>query len=177
MKKSLVTIILLSAGLMSQVVSAAPASSMLEWQGFVPGSFDGDEIGLTGQGGGDIQTGVLTVASNGTFTSQRPIVVEAHAIDSSGASPVVSPDLYSGDVDWSISSTNISHAAYKASDVTVLMNGEPITEGTPVTTNAGNHIVGFSVSSTEPTADPTILKPGDEISVNTLVFAQPSVGV
>ncbi|MBY7710867.1 hypothetical protein JJB90_25265, partial [Vibrio alginolyticus] len=51
MKKHAIVMALLSAGLMSQAVNAAPSSSILEWRGFVSGAFAGTDIGLTGQGG------------------------------------------------------------------------------------------------------------------------------
>lgn len=174
MKKHAIVMALLSAGLMSQVANAAPASSVLEWRGFVNGAFSGTDIGLTGQGGGDIQTGVLSINGDGAFTSERAIIVEAHAMDDSGAEPVISPELYAGDVAWSISATNVSHAAYDLSSIVISMNGDPITEGTPVITSTGNHTVGFSVSSPAP-ADATMLTPGDAVSVTTMVFAEESV--
>ncbi len=175
MKKHAIVMALLSAGLMSQVANAAPSSSVLEWRGFVSGAFAGTEIGLTGQGGGDIQTGELSINGDGAFTSARAIIVEAHAMDTTvPASPVISPDFYSDDVAWSISATNVSHAAYDLSSIVVSMNGEPMTVGTPVVTTAGNHTVGFSVSSPAPT-DATMLTPGDAVSVTTMVFAEPNV--
>ncbi|ALR95507.1 hypothetical protein [Vibrio alginolyticus] len=175
MKKHAIVMALLSAGLMSQAVNAAPSSSILEWRGFVSGAFAGTDIGLTGQGGGDIQTGELSINDDGAFTSARAIIVEAHAMDDTGPEPVISPELYDGDVDWSISATNVSHAAYELSDIAVSMNGEPIAPGTPLTTTAGNHTVGFSVSSPAP-ADASMLTPGDAVSVTTMVFAEPSTG-
>ncbi len=174
MKKHAIVMALLSAGLMSQTVNAAPSSSALEWRGFVGGAFAGTEVGLTGQGGGDIQTGVLSINDDGAFTSARPIIVEAHAMDTSGPEPVISPDLYSGDVDWSISAINVSHAAYDLGSIVISMNGDPMTMGTLVTTTAGNHTVGFSVSSSTPT-DAKMLTPGDVVSVTTMVFAEPAV--
>ena len=174
MKKHVIITALLSAGLMSQAVYAAPSSSVLEWRGFVSGAFAGTDIGLTGQGGGDIQTGELSINGDGSFNSTRALIVEAHAMDTSGAEPVVTSELYDGDVDWSISATNVSHAAYDAANVLISMNGEPITVGTPVTTTVGNHVVGFSVSSPAPT-DATMLTPGDAVSVTTMVFAEPNV--
>ncbi len=174
MKKHAIVMALLSAGLMSQAVNAAPSSSVLEWRGFVSGAFAGTDLGLTGQGGGDIQTGELSINDDGAFTSARAIIVEAHAMDTSGSEPVVAPELYDGDVNWSISATNVSHAAYDLASVVVSMNGEPMTVGTPTMTTAGNHTVGFSVSSPAPT-DATMLTPGDAVSVTTMVFAEPNV--
>lgn len=54
------------------------------------------------------------------------------------------------------------------------MNGGLITEGTPVKTATGNHVVGFSVS-TPKLADASVLTPGDTVSVTTMVFAEPAV--
>ncbi|EPW6725672.1 hypothetical protein ACWONS_004777 [Vibrio parahaemolyticus] len=175
MKKHAIVMALLSAGLMSQVANAAPSSAVLEWRGFVGGAFAGTDIGLTGQGGGDIQTGVLAINDDGAFTSARAIIVEAHAMDKTDPlAPTISSEMYEGDVDWSISATNVSHAAYDLSKVVISMNGDPITEGTPMKTSTGNHVVGFSVSSPAPT-DASMLTPGDAVSVTTMVFAEPSV--
>ncbi|TNZ86770.1 hypothetical protein CGK40_24295 [Vibrio parahaemolyticus] len=175
MKKHAIVMALLSAGLMTQAVNAAPASSMLEWRGFVSGAFDGTDIGLTGLGGGDIQMGELNVDSDGAFSSARPIVVEAHAIDDSGTEPVVSEEMYGdSEVAWSISSTQVSPAAYDLASVQVLMNGEPMVTGTPVTTPAARNVAAFSVSSPAST-DVDALIPGDAVSVTTLIFAEPSV--
>ncbi|QKS98630.1 hypothetical protein HUO05_25860 (plasmid) [Vibrio alginolyticus] len=170
MKKNAMIMALLSAGLMSSIVNAAPASTTLEWRGFVGGAIDGSDITLTGQGGGDIQKGVLSVSDDGSFATERAIIVEAHAIDESGN--VL--DFYDGDVAWNISATNVSHAAYDVNDIVISMNGKPIEEGTPVVTNAGKHIVGFSASSPVP-ANVAMLTPGDTVSVTTMVFAEPSV--
>ncbi|EHK6028643.1 hypothetical protein C4G53_RS23880 [Vibrio parahaemolyticus] len=174
MKKHAIVMALLSVGLISQAVNAAPSSSVLEWRGFVSGAFAGSDIGLTGQGGGDIQTGELSINDDGAFTSARAIIVEAHDVDTSGSTPVISSDLYAGDVDWSISAINISHAAYDLSKLVVSMNGDTMVTGTPLTTTAGNHTVGFSVSSPAP-ADPSMLTPGDAVSVTAMLFAEPHV--
>ncbi|EJV0279257.1 hypothetical protein ACJZRZ_004239 [Vibrio parahaemolyticus] len=174
MKKHAIVMALLSAGLMSQVANAAPSSSVLEWRGFVSGAFAGTDVGLTGQGGGDIQRGELSINDDGAFTSARAIIVEAHAMDTTGATPVIAPEFYDGDVDWTISATNVSHAAYDLSSIVISMNGETMTAGTPITTTAGNHSVGFSVSSPAP-ADASMLTPGDAVSVTTMVFAEPNV--
>ncbi|MCR9352123.1 hypothetical protein [Vibrio alginolyticus] len=169
MKKNAMIIALLSAGLMSSVATAKPASSVLEWRGFVDGSFDGSDIALTGQGGGDIQKGVLTIAKDGSISTDRAIVVEAHEVDESGAVQ----DLFGGDVAWNISATSVSHPAYDAKDITISMNGTTIEPGTPVKTTAGNHIVGFAASGLPTDADK--LTPGDVVSITTLVLAEQDV--
>lgn len=174
MKKHAIVMALLSVGLMSQAVNAAPTSSVLEWKGFVKGAFNGTDIGLTGQGGGDIQAGELSIERDGAFTTERAVIVEAHAMDNSGAEPVITSEMYEGDVNWNITATHVSHEAYDLADIVVSMNGNPITEGTPVITTAGNHIVGFSVSSPAP-QDTSMLSPGDAVSVTTMVFAEPNV--
>lgn len=174
MKNKAIAMALLSAGLLSQAVSAK-STSVLEWRGFVGGAFPGSDIGLTGQGGGDIQLGQLSVDGDGAFTSSRAIIVEAHGIDNTSGTPTIKPELFDGDVDWSIAATNISHAAYDVTRVKVFMNGDEITEGSTIKTEAGNHIVGFSVSSPAPD-DASLLTPGDAISVTTMVFAEASPG-
>jgi len=181
MKKQVMMMAVLSAGLIGQSVHAAPASTTLEWVGFVPGVFDGSDIGLTGQGGGDIQAGVLNVEEDGAFTSQRPIVVEAHEmIDTSalgdGSQFGAGPELYDGDVDWSLVSTSVTHSAYDATaDITIAMNGTKLVEGTPVTTTTGNHIVTFVAESVSPSAGGTVV-PGDAVAVQAMITAQANVG-
>lgn len=175
MKKQAMVMALLSAGLMSQAVNAAPSSSVLEWRGFVPGAFAGSDMGLTGQGGGDIQTGELTFDESGNFSTVRSIIVEAHAMDATDPTVVDLETLYEGSVDWTISAPNVSHAAYDASGLTFTVNGDEITPdgATPVTTLDGAHTVGFSVSGVP--SDAALLTPGDVVSVTAMVFAEPHV--
>ncbi|EJE8675980.1 hypothetical protein M5236_004707 [Vibrio parahaemolyticus] len=175
MKKHAIVMALLSVGLISQAVNAAPASSVLEWRGFVSGAFPGTDIGLTGQGGGNIQTGVLSINDDGAFTSARAIIVEAHSMDKTDpTNPVVSPELYDNEIDWTVSAINVSHAAYDLSKIVVSMNGTAMVPGTATNTAAGENIVGFSVSSEAP-ADPSMLTPGDAVSVTAMLFAGPHV--
>jgi hypothetical protein len=182
MKKQAMMMALLSAGLIGQSVHAAPSSATIEWVGFVPGVFNGNEIGLTGQGGGDIQAGVLNVEEDGAFTALRPVVVEAHEmIDTSaaqdGSQMEPGPELYDGDVDWSLISTAVTHIAYDAAtDITITMNGADLVEGTPVSTTAGDHIVTFGAESVTPSAGGTVV-PGDAIAVQAVIMAQANAGI
>lgn len=181
MKKQVMMVALLSAGLIGQSVHAAPSSAIIEWVGFVPGVFNGNEIGLTGQGGGDIQAGVLNVETDGAFSALRPVVVEAHEMidisaDLDGSLLGPGPELYDGDVDWSLISTSVTHVAYDAaSDITITMNGTDLVEGTPVTTTAGDHIVTFGAESVTPSAGGTVT-PGDAIAVQAVIMAEASAG-
>lgn len=176
MKKNAVVIALLSAGLMSQAVNAAPSKSILEWTGFVGGAFAGTDVGITGLGGGRIQPGTLDEIDKetGAFKSTRPIVVEAHAIDQADTAPVISADMYEGDVTWRVSAPSISHMAYIKSKVDVTINGEPIGHGQTVTTIAGDNSVAFDVSVAS-ASDPSKLRIGDAVKVTTLVIAEPAV--
>lgn len=120
MRKQVVVTSLFGVVLMSQAVNAAaPSSSVLEWRGFVGGAFVGTDVGLTGQGGGSIQEGVLNINEDGSFTSARAIIVEAHAVDTTGSVPTIKSEFYDGEVNWSISATNVSHAAYDVSNINV----------------------------------------------------------
>ncbi len=173
MKKQMLAVMLLGAGLMSHAVSAAPSSATLEWRGFVPGAFEGTAIALTGQGGSDIQTGELTFDDTGALSTVRAITVEAHAVDTDDVDPTIttiSDELFTGTVNWSISAPNVSHAAYNVADLEFSINGEPLAVGDSYPTETGNHSVGFSV--TAPVGDADLLTPGEVVSVTAMVFAE-----
>ncbi|CAH1602056.1 conserved exported hypothetical protein [Vibrio jasicida] len=181
MKKQAMMMALLSAGLIGQSAHAMPSTATLEWTGFVPGVFNGSDIGLTGQGGGDIQAGVLKIEEDGAFTALRPVVVEAHEmIDTSvtqdGSQMEPGPGLYDGDVVWSLLDTSVTHTAYDAAtDITITMNGTDLVKGTPVTTTTGNHIATFGADSAAPTAGGSVV-PGDSVAVQAVIMAAPSTG-
>ncbi|HIF9551852.1 TPA: hypothetical protein ACX6S2_004222, partial [Photobacterium damselae] len=69
-------VLVMSAPMFAVQAAEAPAQALLQWTGFVGGSFDSSTIGLTGQGGGDITPATITIQADGTFSSDRAIVVE-----------------------------------------------------------------------------------------------------
>ncbi|WP_104038746.1 hypothetical protein [Vibrio jasicida] len=180
MKKQAMMMALLSAGLIGQSVYAAPSSANIEWIGSVPGAFNGDEIGLTGQGGGDIQQGELNVEKDGAFSTRTLVNVEAHEmIDTSllqdGSQLEPGPEMYAGDVDWSLINASVAHVAYDAeNDITITMNGVDLVDGTQVTTTAGQHLVSFGAKSVPPSAG-TVL-PGDTVVVQATIMAEANAG-
>lgn len=181
MKKQAMMMALLSAGLIGQSVYAAPSSANIEWIGSVPGAFNGDEIGLTGQDGNAIQKGELNVEKDGAFSTRTLVYVEAHemidiseGLDGSQFGP--GSEMYAGDVDWSLINTSVAHVAYDAAnDITITMNGSDFVEGTPLTTVAGKHLVGFGARSETPSAGGTVL-PNDTVAVQAMIMAEASAG-
>ncbi len=176
MKKHVLTLALLSAGLFTQVANAGPASSVLEWRGYVSGAFAGSDIGLTGLGGGSIDVGALSIDEDGALTTERAIIIEAHAMDKTDPSaPVIDKEnFYDGDVKWTVTGSNINHPAYDVTKLEVTINGKPVDAGTPVVTTAGAHTAAFSVTTEATDADK--LKPGDAVSITTLVYAEADAG-
>ncbi|WP_146153860.1 hypothetical protein [Photobacterium sanctipauli] len=174
MKKQLLPLaIIASLGAFSMNVHAEPAQALLEWQGFVGGVFNTDEIALTGQGGGEIQEGELNIQPDGTFITEKGIVVEAHeSVDDGSGNFEAGDALYNGDVDWSLAFTDISVEAYDVNQLVVTMNGAEIQKDTPVTTAVGNHIVNFAVNYPT-TAE---VSPGDSVTVYATVLAEPAAG-
>ncbi|EGQ8057184.1 hypothetical protein HPX47_004642 [Vibrio alginolyticus] len=159
-----------------------PAQALVQWTGFVPGVFNTSEIALTGQGGGDIVPGLLAIDETGTFTSERAVVVEAHAseelVEGSGEWTATT-DAYAGDVDWTLTGVGINNAAYDVGKLAFQVNGNDIlplgstgTGDTSFKTEEGSgHILGVTVSYDE-VADVTA---GDSVQVSATVLAQPAV--
>ncbi|MFV0486448.1 MAG: hypothetical protein ACK5NL_04610 [Vibrio fluvialis] len=187
---------ILVAAVASALVSGAafaegePAQALLQWTGYVTGVFNTSEIALTGQGGGAIQAGLLKIAEDGTFSSERAVTVEAHAseVDDAGTPLEPSDDTYeaadaaySGDVAWSLTGVAVSNSAYDLNQLTFQLNGTDVApEGTAggvdesLTTDAGSsHVVGVTVSYAEPVTDVAV---GDSVQVSATILATPSVG-
>lgn len=172
MKKQLLSaVIFATLGSASIGVQAAPAQGLLEWTGFVDGIFNSTEIALTGQGGGDIQKGLLNIQETGEFTSARAIVVEAHkTIDNAGVIEA-DADLYEGDVNWNLANQSVSHSGYDVNSIEFGFNGTLFESGTTLTTLVGEHIVGITVNY-KAAAD---VNPGDAVQVSATILAEPSV--
>ena len=174
MKKTLLalsTAVMMTAG----AAQAEPAQALLEWSGWVGGTFNSADIALTGQGGGEIQKGLLNIKDDGTFSTARAIIVEAHATEDDGnGNMVAAPELYDGDVDWDYTAPSIDHinGAYDVSNVKILMDGVEMVMETPVTTPNGDHIVGFEAEYSEEAA----VLPGERVTVAATILAEPSVG-
>ncbi|CAK6712244.1 conserved exported hypothetical protein [Vibrio harveyi] len=182
-KKSGLALMLLCSSVASSGVFAADnfagnTQAQLNWQGVVGGSFFSKDIALTGQGGGDIMDGTLTVANSGTFQSLKAIVVEAHAtIDNGDGSYSVDPNtIYDQDVKWNLVSSNVSSTGsgdYDSTRLKFAINGTDVVSGTPYKTTAGNNIVGVTTSYTDAV---TGVIPGETIIVTANITAEPDVG-
>ncbi|HIF9228188.1 TPA: hypothetical protein ACX6QJ_002121 [Photobacterium damselae] len=163
----------LAAPMFAAQAAEAPAQALLQWTGFVGGSFDSSTIGLTGQGGGDITPATITIQADGTFSSDRAIVVEAHQIDS--ATKEVKADLVEGGVNWNLSAVNINHPAYDGSKLVFTANGESFVPGTTFPTADGlAPIVGIAVAAEKSAVvSPDLLKAGDAVQVSATILAEP----
>ncbi|NVH47963.1 hypothetical protein [Photobacterium damselae] len=163
----------LSAPMFAAQATEAPAQALLQWTGFVGGSFDSSTIGLTGQGGGDITPATITIQADGTFSSDRAIVVEAHQIDPK--TKEVKTDLFGDGVDWNLSAVNINHPAYDSSKLAFTANGKDFVPGTVFSTNSAiSPIVGIAVAAeTSAVISPDLLKAGDAVQVSATILAEP----
>ncbi|HIF9495344.1 TPA: hypothetical protein ACX6SZ_003879 [Photobacterium damselae] len=176
MKISKIALVLVMAAPMFATQAAeAPAQALLQWTGFIGGTFDSSTVGLTGQGGGDITPATITIQADGTFSSDRSIVVEAHQIDK--ATKEVKTDLVVGGVDWNLTSVNINHPAYDGSKLAFKANGKEFVPGTVFTTEDGiPPIVGISVAAeTSAVVSPDLLKSGDAVQVSATILAEPEL--
>ncbi|HIF9056625.1 TPA: hypothetical protein ACX6MG_000616 [Photobacterium damselae] len=168
-------VLVMSAPMFAVQAAEAPAQALLQWTGFVGGSFDSSTIGLTGQGGGDITPATITIQADGTFSSDRAIVVEAHQIDKT--TKEVKSDLVVGGVDWNLSAVNINHPAYDGAKLAFTANGKDFVPGTVFTTENGiPPIVGIAVAAeTSAVVSPDLLKAGDAVQVSATILAEPSL--
>ena len=147
------------------------SSAQLHWTGKVPGAFNGKDIGLTGQGGGEIADGQLKILEDGSFTTPVPVVVEARAMTDKGE--VDKGQFYNGTINWTIQSLSVDHDAYLTTDLSVTINGTDVTVGAadPLQTES-MHSLSISVQSQAPNGDGEV-KPGDEPIVTALIYAEP----
>lgn len=178
--KILPVALLASFGFMATGVHAQPAQAMLEWHGFTGGVFNSSEIALTGQGGGDILRGVLQVQEDGTFTTTRPVVVEAHAtkeeVPGSGVF-IADTEFFDGDVKWTLSNQFVDSQSteYDAAQLTFTLNGDVLAADDSITTSVGDHSLSVGVSYDVPLTEQ--LAPGSHVAIAATIFAQPDVGI
>ncbi|MBT0201542.1 hypothetical protein HAS26_25110 [Vibrio campbellii] len=169
---------LLSAGLIGQNVYALSSTSNIEWVGVVPGGINGDQIGLTGQNGGTVNQGELTITQDGAFTTRLPVTLEAHEMVDDGGVLVPGPNFYPGEVNWTLGSVYVTNPAYdttdEGNDVKIVMNGHELSRGTPVKIAEGLHQMQFSASSEGPTNGSVL--PNQTVVATATIFAEGTGG-
>tara|TARA_Y100000588_G_scaffold185754_1_gene199611 strand:- start:2971 stop:3516 length:546 start_codon:yes stop_codon:yes gene_type:complete len=169
-------ILCLSASISTSVFAEDPledSSAQLQWTGKVPGAFNGKDIGLTGQNGSEIVDGQLKISEDGSFTTPVPVIVEARAMEANGVD-VDKTKFYAGDINWTVQSLTVDHDAYVTTDLTVSINGTETDVDSTITTS-GRHSLSISVESKAPSAPGKAVKPGDEIVVTALIYAEAKV--
>ncbi|MHC0041878.1 hypothetical protein ACGDLY_001305 [Vibrio campbellii] len=151
---------------------AADPTATVVWSGKVPGISQGDALVITGLGG-DLseQSGALTPAGDGTFTSET-IVLEAHNNDSVDADPAANPvvgDLASAN--WSIASSTLTYGGVSNTSAVL----EVSIDGTVVTDNAaaatGATSIGLSVAQNAALTDVE----GDTVQAAVTVLASAAI--
>ncbi|HHC7130292.1 TPA: hypothetical protein ACN37W_004108 [Vibrio parahaemolyticus] len=191
-KKTLVAATVMSvllSGAAAAVETESPAQALLQWTGYVPGVFNSSQIALTGQGGGDIQPGLLSISEDGSFVSERAVIVEAHeaepVLDAEGAETgeyEATANAYDGNVVWSLSGVAVNHAGYDVNSLAFQVNGSDLAplgtaggmgaaEDTATTKAGSGHSLGVTVSYT----DSAEVSVGDPVQVSATVLAQPEV--
>ena len=178
MKKQAMMMALLSAGLIGQNVYETPSSKNIEWIGVVPGGINGDQIALTGENGGTLRQGELSITEDGAFTTRLPVTVEAHKMVDDNGTLVPGTDFYSGDVNWTLGSIYVTNPAYdttdESSDVKIVMNGHDLVRGTPVLISDGLQQMRFSASSDGPTKGSVL--PNQTVVATATIFAEGTGG-
>lgn len=167
-KLSLVMLSALSLAAGSAMAADAPAQALLQWTGYVGGTFNSSTIGLTGQGGGEIQDGLLSVEDTGEFVSERAIVVEAHPLEADGVT-LDKVNFYEGEVNWNISGVSVNNAAYDVANLAFQINGTDYVSGTPFSTSGSDNSVGVTVAYSD---TPTGVNPGDAVQVAATILAE-----
>ena len=178
MKKQAMMMALLSAGLIGQNVYATPSSKNIEWFGVVPGGINGDQIALTGENGGTVRQGELSITEDGAFTTRLPVTLEAHKMVDEDGTLVPSTEFYSGDVNWTLGSIYVTNPAYDTtdenSDVKIAMNGQELVKGTPVLKSGSLQQMKFSASSDGPTQGSVL--PNQTVVAMATIFAEGTGG-
>ncbi|WP_285349212.1 hypothetical protein [Vibrio sp. D173a] len=147
----------------------------------MPGGINGDQIGLTGENGGTVRQGELTITEDGAFTTRVPVTLEAHTMvdDGTGTGNLVpGTDFYSGSVNWTLGSLYVTNPAYdttdEVNDVKIAMNGKELVRGTPVTITGGLQQMKFSASSDGPTKGSVL--PNQTVVTTATIFAEGTGG-
>lgn len=162
--------------------AAAPAEATVNWGGIIPGSIDGDDIGLRSKDGGDIRPGVVIAQADGAFTTTNVEVRAFALMDDGSGNMVADPDTqYPDAISWSYNTATVTHVgvdgnAYEDSTaLEVLLNGNVVEPLTTVDTVAGDPNMSVSLSYTEaPTGTVT---PGDALYATATIFAEAAGGM
>ena len=144
---------------------AADPQATVVWSGVVPGTTAGDTLIITGLGGDQSeQTGALTPAGDGTFTSES-IVLEARVNESGDATAPIVGALQAAN--WSIASSALTYAGISNNDAAleVMIDGVVVAD----TANAAASVesISLSVAQNAPLTDVD----GDTVQASVTVLA------
>ncbi|WP_199483253.1 hypothetical protein [Vibrio owensii] len=115
----------MAASTVAPAAAGDQSSGDVVFSGYVPGFVAGDAFIVTGLGGtiASQYKGDLSINEDGTFTTMKPVILEAHDYDKTTdpANPVVG-DLHASD--WAVKSINTTNATLqKVLDTVELHNG------------------------------------------------------
>ncbi|HGY9597160.1 TPA: hypothetical protein ACOJPH_004874 [Vibrio campbellii] len=131
--------------------AAQDPTATVVWSGVIPGNTAGDTLLITGLGG-DLteQSGTLTPAADGTFTSET-IVLEARVNDGVDAANPVVGALQSAN--WSIASSTLTYGGVSntTAALEVSIDGVVVTDTAAAATGA--ETIGLSVAQNAPLTD------------------------
>ncbi|MGF1803885.1 hypothetical protein L4C31_01365 [Aliivibrio sifiae] len=95
------------------VTAGDTSSGQVVFSGYVPGFVSGDTFTITGAGGvmTSQYTGSLSISPDGTFSTLAPIILEGHAYDGTGSTPLVGALT---PAEWTVKSINTSNPILQA---------------------------------------------------------------
>lgn len=135
------------------VNAADEATAEAIWTGFIGSSVPGNNLIITGQGGGDIGKGSLNIENDGTFKSSVAVVLEARDYDDTA--PLDKVGEIQPDATWTYISSRVMVGGSITDDADVQLkddiSGTNFTQGNVGELQGG--ILSLSIANDQPLTD------------------------
>lgn len=171
--KKLVLASLVGLSLTSAAAFAEDPIQVVEFRGVITKNIEGTETAITGQNGGVVSNGELSLQEDGSFTTTSTVTLEHHLRDE--VDPTVVTDALVSSTDWAVTQLQyfVNGTKVRSNVLTLTDDGAElanVTDGTFTATNKTADTtskVTLSVTGTEmtDTAELSLVQPGINVGV------------